>query len=191
MEFNVESSARHIHLCERDFLALFGEGAVLNKKRDLTLPNDFLSDKKLTILGAKRNIENVSVLGPNRAQTQVEIAQTDAFSLGFYDVPLRQSGDLKNSHSVSLLNPENGKQINLAEGLIIAQRHLHITRGDANALGLKDNEEISLQFGGARGAVLNNVVARLSAATVVHLDTDESNAIGGQKTTELVKIDIL
>jgi putative phosphotransacetylase len=172
---NVETSARHVHLSPADYEKLFGIDAKLNKVRELSVIGEFLSDKSVTIIGTKRSIENVSVLGPLRQQTQVEISRTDTFYLGEKNVPLRLSGELDDTNPIKLQGT-NGT-VELTEGLIVAKRHLHIPEG----YGVADGDIVTLKTEGERSTAYNNVVVRISNILVptVHLDTDEGNAVGG------------
>jgi putative phosphotransacetylase len=182
-EVAVEISARHIHLCQADFTKLFGRDAVLNKVRDLTVIGEFLSDKSVAVVGAKHSFERVSVLAPLRNETQVELSRTDCFTIGVKDVPLRLSGDTANSAPVKLVG--SAGVVELRQGLIVAGRHLHINQADAEKYGLKDGDNLTMEFGGQRGGSFNNVAVRVSKIVkpTVHLDTDEGNAIGGITTS--------
>jgi putative phosphotransacetylase len=179
MNVNIEISARHVHLAKEDFVKLFGSAAALNKIRDLSVIGEFLSDKTVTILGPKKNIEKVAVLGPFRKKTQAEISRTDCFVLGIKNVPVRLSGDLENSAPIKLVG-ENG-EISLPEGMIVAKRHLHISKTDAVKYGLKNGETVNIAAGGVRGVTFGNAIVRISniCGPTVHLDTDEGNAVDG------------
>lgn len=174
--YKVEISARHVHLSPADFQALFGADAVLNKVADLSVSGEFKSDKTVTIVGPKRNLERVAVLGPLRAQTQVEVSVTDTYTLGVANVPTRLSGDLAGSAPVKLRGSQG--EIDLPEGMIIAQRHLHISRTDMAKYGLTDGQTIDIVAGDTRAVTFHQVVVRESAVAypTVHLDTDEGNA---------------
>ena len=176
-DYRVEISARHVHLSQADFVTLFGADAKMEKVKDLSISGEFKSDKSVTIVGPKRNLERATVLGPLRAQTQVEIAVTDSYTLGVKDVPVRLSGDLHGSAPVTLVGPAGTVQ--LAEGLIIALRHIHINRDDLKKYGLKPGQAIDLTVGDTRQVTFHNVVVRESAVDfpTVHLDTDEGNAV--------------
>ena len=124
----VETSARHVHLSDADLETLFGKGAVLHKKKDLSQPGQFASEERVDVVGPKKTLARVSVLGPTRKQTQVELAMTDARSIGI-DAPIRESGDLEGSAGCKLVGPAG--EIELSEGVIIAKRHIHTTPEDA------------------------------------------------------------
>jgi putative phosphotransacetylase len=182
-ESAVEISARHVHLCHDDFVKLFGESAVLTKVRDLSVIGEFLSDKYVAVVGAKRTFDRVSVVGPLREKSQVELARTDCLNAGIKNVPLRLSGDVGGSAPVKLVG-EKGKA-ELKQGLIVAKRHLHISEADAAKYGIKHGGVISMEFGGERGGRFDNLAVRVSniARPTIHLDTDEGNAIGGITAT--------
>lgn len=176
-DYRVEISARHVHLSQADFVALFGADAKMENVKPLSVNGEFKSDKTVTIVGPKRNLERVAVLGPFRAQTQIEISVTDSYTLGVKDVPTRMSGDLHGSAPVTLMGT-NGT-VQLKEGMIIALRHLHINHADLQKYGLKDGQKIAITVGDTRQVTFHNVVVRESAVAfpTVHLDTDEGNAV--------------
>ena len=172
----VETSARHVHLSDADLETLFGKGAVLHKKKDLSQPGQFASEERVDVVGPKKTLARVSVLGPTRKQTQVELAMTDARSIGI-DAPIRESGDLEGSAGCKLVGPAG--EIELSEGVIIAKRHIHTTPEDAAEIGVTNGEIVSIKLDTAeRALTFGDVVVRVSPnyATVVHIDTDESNA---------------
>jgi len=156
---------------------LFGKDYKLTKDRDLMQPGEFASKESVTIKGPKGEIKKVRVLGPVRKATQVEISKTDSFMLGI-SVPVRISGDTKNSAPITLIGP-NGL-IEIKEGCIIAKRHVHMTPADAEFFQLKDGETIRVKIDGERGLVFDNVVARVRQDMTLefHVDTDEANAAG-------------
>jgi len=170
-------SARHLHICISDLEKLFGKDYKLTKDRDLMQPGEFASKESVTIKGPKGEIKKVRVLGPVRKATQVEISKTDSFMLGI-SVPVRISGDTKNSAPITLIGP-NGL-IEIKEGCIIAKRHVHMTPADAEFFQLKDGETIRVKIDGERGLVFDNVVARVRQDMTLefHVDTDEANAAG-------------
>ena len=185
----VETSARHVHLSDADLETLFGKGAVLHKKKDLSQPGQFASEERVDVVGPKKTLARVSVLGPTRKQTQVELAMTDARSIGI-DTPIRESGDLEGSAGCKLVGPAG--EIELSEGVIIAKRHIHTTPEDAAEMGVTNGEIVSIKLDTAeRALTFGDVVVRVSPnyATVVHIDTDESNAANckGEVYCEIVK----
>lgn len=178
MKFVVETSARHVHLSQADLDILFGTGYKLTKKKDLSQPGQYACEERVTIAGPKKELAGVSILGPVRKDTQVELSLTDARSLGI-TAPIRESGDIAGSGACSLVGP-NGK-IELKEGVIIAKRHVHATNEEAKALGVSNGEVVSVKIDtDARSLIFGDVVVRVSDtyALAMHIDTDESNAAG-------------
>lgn len=171
MKVTVGISNRHVHLKKEDFLKLFGENAVLEKKIDLHQPHNFASTSFVTIKTAKNEIEKVRVLGEFREYTQVEISKTDAYYLGI-SPPIRESGDIKNGATVTLVGPKGEIEVN---SCILAERHIHITKEDKEKYQLPD--VVSLKIEGEKGGILHNVHLRTSenAYFECHLDTDEAN----------------
>ncbi|MCI7601719.1 MAG: phosphate propanoyltransferase [Candidatus Onthovivens sp.] len=187
----VETSARHIHVTQEALEYLLGEGATLNPKKMLSQPGQFASDTKLDIVGPKNTIKGVSILGPVRTECQVEVSATDARTLGV-KAPIRESGDIKGSAPITLVNPANGKSIDLAEGLIIAKRHIHMNEEDAKEFGVKNGDVVSVKVTGTgREIVFGDTVVRVKSrfALAMHIDTDESNAGNcfGEVYGELIK----
>ena len=172
----VETSARHVHLSPKDFESLFGVGASLTLKKHLSQPGQFACEERVTIVGPRKELANVSILGPFRKQTQVEISATDARSLGIAPI-VRESGDLKETPGCKIIGP-NG-EIELKEGVIIAKRHIHATSSDAQVLGLSDKQIVSVKLATPqRPLIFGDVVVRIndSYALAMHIDTDEANA---------------
>ena len=178
MKVKIEVSARHIHLCQKDIDVLFGENYKLKIKRELSQPGQFLSNEKLTIQNQNYFIENVSVLGPARDKTQVEISMTDARKLKI-NATIRESGDLINSPGCVLIGP-NGK-LKINQGVIIAKRHIHVNPSDEIAKFFKSGDECNLKIKTKfRSLILNQTVIRISNkfSLAAHIDTDEANAAG-------------
>ncbi len=175
-EILVETSARHIHLTKEAVEALFGNGYELTKKKDLSQPGQFACAEKLTVVGPKGTLK-ASILGPVRSANQVELSLTDARSIGV-TAPIRESGDIAGSGACKLVNPENGAEIELTEGVIAAKRHIHLTPKDAEELKVKDKQIVSVKINSERSVVFGDVVIRVSDkfAPAMHIDTDESNA---------------
>ena len=171
----VETSARHVHLSSADIEALFGAGHELTVKKMLSQPGQFACEERVDVVGPKNTIKNVSVLGPARKASQVEISLTDARTLGI-SVPVRESGDLAGSAPVKLVGPAG--EVELAEGAIAAQRHVHLTPETAEKLGVKDKEIVMTKLDTPRSLIFDDVVIRVSPAfaDAMHIDTDESNA---------------
>ena len=187
MSFLVETSARHIHVTQEAVEVLFGTGYQLTKKKDLSQPGQYACNERVTVVGPKKELANVSILGPVRPANQVELSVTDARSIGI-NAPVRDSGDTAGSGACKLGGPCG--EVEMSEGVIVAKRHLHITPEDAAAMGVKDKEIIKVACGGeGRKLVFDDVVVRVSEkfATAMHIDTDESNACGGANVGEIVR----
>lgn len=175
-EVLVEVSARHVHVTEDALKILFGEDAKLEVKKELSQPGQFVSDKKVNLIGKKKNIMNVSILGPCRNLNQVEVSKTDARTLG-YDAPIRQSGDVEGSESITLEGPLGS--VTLIEGLIVAKRHMHLDVDTAEKLNVNDNDIVKIKLTEKeRSLIFDDVVVRVGKnyRPAVHLDTDEGNA---------------
>ena len=172
----VETSARHIHLSREAVDHLFGEGYQLTNKKELSQPGQYACAEKLLVVGPKGSLK-ASILGPTRNASQVEISLTDARSIGV-SAPIRESGDIKGSGACKLVNPENGKELELSEGVIAAKRHIHLTPEAAAEMGVTDKEIVSVKITSERTAILGDVVVRVSPsfAPAMHIDTDEANA---------------
>ncbi len=185
----VETSARHVHVTEADLETLFGKGAALTPKKDLSQPGQFACVERVDIIGPKRELKNVSILGPTRSATQVELSLTDARSIGV-DAPIRESGDVAGSGVCKLVGPCG--EVELKEGVIAAKRHIHATPADAERLGLVDKQVVSVKIDSdGRSLVFGDVVVRVSKnySWAMHIDTDESNAAGcsGEVYGEVIK----
>ncbi|MFA6624229.1 MAG: PduL/EutD family phosphate acyltransferase [Bacilli bacterium] len=194
--FIVETSAHHIHVTDATLEALFGAGAKLTVKKMLSQPNMFASEERLDVVyhATIKNkvtgemekkdftLKNLSILGPTRKADQIEISLTEARSLKA-DVPIRESGDTKGSCPCTLVNPKNGNRVDCPEGMIVAKRHIHMTPKDAADFGVKNGDIVAVKIKSQNGrsAVLGDTVIRVSDtyALAMHIDTDESNAIGG------------
>jgi putative phosphotransacetylase len=172
----VETSARHAHLSEEHIEILFGKGAKLTHKKDLSQPGQFACEERVTIVGPKKSIPNVIILGPARPSTQVEVSFTDARTLGL-DAPVRESGDIAGSAGCKIIGPAG--EVEITEGVIVAKRHIHITPADAEAFGVEDKQVVSVKIeNDSRTTIFGDVVCRVSPkfAAAMHIDTDESNA---------------
>ena len=185
----VETSARHVHVSPADLETLFGKGAKLTVKKMLSQPGQFACEERVTIVGPRRSIPNVSILGPVRAKTQVEVSATDARNLGI-DIVIRESGDIAETPGCKLIGP-NG-EIELSEGEIVAKRPLHLTPKDAEEMGLKDKQVVSVKIDNdQRSIIFGDVVIRVREdfAVAMHIDTDESNAgaVGINTYGEIIK----
>ena len=173
----VETSARHIHVSLDALEALFGKGYQLTNKKDLSQPGQYACAEKLEVVGPKGKIK-ASILGPVRPATQVELSLTDARSIGV-SAPIRESGDVANTPGCKLVNPENGNEYEITEGVIAAKRHIHLTPLDAESFGVSDKEIASVKIDSdGRSTTYGDVVVRVSDkfAAAMHIDTDEANA---------------
>ena len=170
-------SNRHIHLSQEDLEKLFGPGYQLTNTKDLVQPGQFACKETLTVCGPKGAIEKVRVLGPVRKQTQVEILAGDTYKLGVKG-EVRMSGVLGGTPGVTLTGPKGSVQI--PEGVMIAQRHIHMSCEDAARFGVTDGEIVDLESEGTRSGLLHDVVIRANnnSRLECHLDTEEANALG-------------
>lgn len=187
--FIVETSARHVHLSASDLETLFGKGYELKFRKDLSQPGQFATFDKVDIVGPKRTLSGVTILGPTRKQTQVELSLTDARSIGI-TAPIRESGDLANSAPCKVVGPCG--EVELSEGVIIAMRHIHMLPEDAERLGVNDKQIVSVKINSPeRKTIFGDVLVRVTptSALAMHIDTDEANAAGisGQEG-EIVEI---
>ena len=185
----IETSSRHVHLTEEDIVALFGEGAKLTHKKDLSQPGQFACEERVMIVGPKKSIPNVIILGPARKATQVEVSMTDARTLGV-NAPVRESGDLAGSAGCKIVGPAG--EIEIEEGVIVAKRHIHLTPEDAEQFGVEDKQIVCVKVESAgRSLIFGDVVVRVSPkfAAAMHIDTDESNAAAafGEIYGEIIK----
>lgn len=169
-------SNRHIHLSKKDLTNLFGEDYKMTKLKDLSQPGQYACKETLTICGPRGAIEKVRILGPIRSKTQVEVLAGDCFSLGA-PPHTRLSGNLSNTPGITLIGPKGSVQLN--EGLIVAQRHIHMTPKDAKNFEVHDGQIVSIQFDDLRGGIYNNVAIRANddCALECHIDIDEANAM--------------
>jgi putative phosphotransacetylase len=174
-KIKVSVSNRHLHISQKDLETLFGKGYELTKLKDLSQPDQFACNEIVTIVGPKRQIEKVRILGPVRPETQVEVSVTDCYTLGIKPI-LRQSGDIKGSSGIKIVGPKG--EINLNEGAIVAARHLHLHTDDAKRLNLKDKDIIKIMVDSVRPVVFDDVLVRVNEkfAEDFHIDTDEANA---------------
>ena len=183
----VEISARHVHLSVEHIAILFGEGASLTWKRDLSQPGQFLCEERVTLIGPKSSFERIAILGPARPNTQVELSFTDARTLGV-EAPIRESGDIKGSCAIEIVGPKG--TVKISEGVIIAKRHIHITPEDAEKYGVSDKQIVKVRVLGGRSLIYDEVVIRVNASfqTRMHIDFDEANAaaISGEVEGEII-----
>ena len=172
---NLEASGRHVHVTREQALTLFGHP--LTRKRDLSQPGQFVANERVTVIGPKGRFEHVAVLGPERKEAQVEISLTDGKTLGIVP-PVRPSGSVEDSPGAVLAGPEG--TVKLTQGVIAAQRHIHMIPEDAKRFGVRDKQVVRLRTFTNRPLVFEDVLVRVSPdyATYAHLDYDEANACG-------------
>ena len=171
----LEASGRHVHVTKEQAQQLFGHG--LTPKRPLSQPGQYLANERVTVIGPKGEFQNVAVLGPERKEAQIEISLTDGRTLGI-TAPVRASGSVQNSPGAVLAGPVG--RVTVQQGVIAAQRHIHVHTDDAQRLGVKDRQVVKLQTFTDRPVIFEDVLVRVSPdfATFVHLDYDEANACG-------------
>ena len=177
MKVMVETSARHLHVTQQDLETLFGAGAVLSNKKDLSQPGQFATNEKVEVVGPKGSMK-MSILGPVRPETQIELALTDARKLGI-TAPIRESGDLAGTPGCKLVGPAG--EVELDHGVIIAKRHIHFNVEEAKEAGVEDKQIVSVKLDyNGRSLIFGDVVCRVSPkyAAAMHIYTDESNAAG-------------
>lgn len=183
-EVLVEISARHVHVSQEHLEALFGKGYELTVKKMLSQPGQYACEERVRVVGTKGEFPAVSILGPVRPATQVELSLTDARSIGVA-APVRESGDIAGSGACKLVGPAG--EIELTEGVMAAKRHIHATTKDAEEMGLENGEIVSVEIPTAndRSLTFGDVVVRVSDsyALAMHIDTDEANAAGMKPNT--------
>lgn len=188
MMLPVAISNRHVHLSQSDLEVLFGKGFELTKMKDLSQPGQFAANEQVDLVGPKRTISGVRILGPARKTTQAEISVTDAFTLGVAPV-VKNSGDLEGTPGIKLVGPSG--EVVLDRGCIVASRHIHMHTSDAENFGVKDKDVVSIRTGGPRPVVFENVLVRVNTdyGLEMHVDTDEGNAalLKNGTMVELVK----
>lgn len=185
-KLTVHASARHMHICRKDMDILFGAGSQLTLDRPLFQEGNFAARETVTLIGPRsRLISNLRILGPMREQSQVELAFTDAISLGFENVPVRLSGNIAGTPGAVIMGPRG--VIELKEGVIRAAIHVHMNPAEAAHFGVKAGDLMKLRTGGPAGITFNNVHVRIDAKSKlnVHMDTDEANACGLHLTSDI------
>lgn len=177
-------SNRHVHLSQYDLNMLFGTGYELTKTKELSQPGQYACKETVTICGPKGAIEKVRILGPVRGKTQVEILAGDCFKLGVKSEP-RLSGDLSGTPGITIVGPQGS--VRTREGLIIAQRHIHMLPSDAAQFGVEDGQNVSIEADGIRGGIFHGVVIRVTKESGLecHIDTEEANAMGLDSTSKI------
>ena len=183
----VETSARHVHLSQEAIDTLFGKGYTLTNKKDLSQPGQFACEEKVEVIGPKGSLK-MSILGPARPASQVEISLSDARTLGV-KAPVRESGDIANTPGCTIKVGDN--VVEISEGVIVAKRHIHMTTADAAEIGVSDKQIVKVKLDTARPLIYDDVVVRVSDkfALAMHIDTDECNAAGaaGEIYGEIIK----
>lgn len=172
----IETSARHVHLSKEHIDILFGAGHELTFKKALSQPGQFACEERVTVVGEKKEIKNISILGPARSATQVEVSLTDARTLGV-KAPVRESGDIAGSGACKIIGPCG--EVEISEGVIAAKRHIHLTPEAAAEMGVKDKQIVCVKIDSdGRKTIFGDVVIRVSDkfSPAMHIDTDESNA---------------
>lgn len=172
----IETSARHIHVSQADLETLFGAGYELTPKKDLSQPGQFACEERVTVVGPKKELAGVSILGPVRPETQVEISLSDARAIGVTAL-IRESGETEGTMGCKLVGPAG--EVEIDHGVICAKRHIHMTPADAEKYGLENKQIVSVKASGTgRETIFGDVVVRVSDkfALAMHIDTDECNA---------------
>lgn len=183
----IETSARHVHVSQKDLEVLFGEGYELTPVKDLSQPGQYACEERVTIVGSKKELGRVSILGPVRPETQVELSATDCRSIGV-GIAVRESGVIDGTPGCKIVGPKG--EIEIDKGVIVAKRHIHMTTADAEKFGVSDKEIVSVKAeSDGRSLIFGDVVVRVSDsyALAMHIDTDESNAALGVKEGYIVK----
>ena len=187
MKVTIGVSNRHVHITKEHIEVLFGKDFELTKIKDLNQPGQYASTSKVTFKTDKDSIDGVRVLGPVRDYTQVEISKTDAFKLGL-NPPVRNSGNLKESAPITIVGPVG--TVDLKEGCIIADRHIHITKEQMEQFGFVGIKEVKVKLDGIKGGTLEHVELKVSnpAYFELHLDTDDANAhlVGNNDIGEII-----
>jgi len=185
----VEISARHAHVTQKDLEILFGEGATLTPTKPLSQPGQFATAQKIDVIGPRNTLKGVTILGPVRSATQVEVAATEARTLGI-KAPIRESGNVAGSAGATLIGPAGS--IVIEEGVIVAKRHIHFSDVEAVEYNVQDKEVVMVKVSSDdRSLIFDDVVVRVhpNFKAAMHIDTDESNAAGisGEVMGEIIK----
>lgn len=189
IKFIVETSARHVHVTQEHLDILFGKGAELHYKKELSQPGQYACEERVDIVGSKKTMAGVSILGPCRAATQIELSLTDARAIGV-NAPIRESGNIAGSGACKLIGPKG--EVELTEGVIAAKRHIHIEPEVAAKMGVQDKDVVSVKLHTAdRSLTFGDVICRVDPAyrAAMHIDTDEANAAAcsGEVMGEIIK----
>ncbi|MFI5346890.1 MAG: phosphate propanoyltransferase [Elusimicrobiota bacterium] len=188
LDIPVGVSNRHCHLTREHFKILFGAAAEPKRVKDIKQPGFYAAEELISVQGPKGVVHKIRLVAPYRDHTQIELAVTDAFMIGL-NPPVRESGDVKGSAGATLVGPAG--KVDIKEGVIVAQRHLHFSPSEAKALGVASGEVVRVRAGTGKGrsTVFEDVVVRVSDkySLEFHVDTDEANA-AGIKTGDIVHI---
>ncbi|MDI0266632.1 phosphate propanoyltransferase [Clostridioides difficile] len=186
MKLPIALSNKHVHLSQADIDVLFGAGHELTKFKPLSQPGQYACEEKVDLVGPKGTLKGVRVLGPARANTQVEISLADGFPLGV-KAPIKESGDIAGTPGVKLVGPAG--EVEMKEGVIVASRHIHMSNEDAAKFGVADKQIVKVKTSGPRALVFENVLVRASDSfnLEMHVDMEEGNA-AGVKNGELVEL---
>ena len=182
----LEMSARHVHVSKEDLEILFGKGYTLKKKKDLSQPGQFACEEKVEVIG-ERGSAMMSILGPERKNTQVEVSLTDARTLGL-KAPVRESGDLLDAGPVTLKGPAG--EVSKEHAVIAAKRHIHMNENDAKNYSVSNGEIVKVEVNSNdRKLIFDDVVIRVSNSysLAMHIDTDEANACVGANEAKILK----
>ena len=183
----VETSVKHVHVSQEDLEKLFGKGYELTPRKSLSQPGQFACEERVIIEGPKGQLKGLSILGPVRSATQVELAITDCRAVGI-SAPIRESGDIEGTPGCKIIGPAG--EVEIDKGVIVAKRHIHMTPEDAAAFGVADKEVVSVKIDSReRSTIYGDTVVRVSPrfSLAMHLDTDEGNAVLGGTQGELIK----
>ncbi|MBR3199156.1 MAG: phosphate propanoyltransferase [Bacilli bacterium] len=175
-------SNRHVHLTEKTYKKLFGEKP-LEVAKKLRQPEQFASNRFVTIKTEAGEINKVRVVGPLRKYNQVEISKTDSYLLKI-NPPIRESGNIKGSCPITIIGDSG--EVHLKEGCILANRHIHITPDEIKKYNLENIKKVKIKINGKKPGILENVYLKIAKKSKLelHLDTDDSNAFNvktGQK----------
>ncbi len=184
MRVSVGVSNRHVHLTKEIYDLLFDEE--ISKFRDLDQKGQFAANQKVTLKNGDRIIQNVRLVGPFREYNQVEISRTDCYKLKV-NPPVRDSGCLEDSEKITLVGPKGS--VYLDKGVIIANRHIHITPNDMQKYGLKKDEVVCVSVKSEKSGILKDIHLKVqeSASLKLHLDTDDANAFN-IKSDDIVEV---
>lgn len=188
MKVTIGISNRHVHLTKEHLEILFGKDYELQILRPVNQPGQFASVEKVTLETPKNKIDGVRILGPIRPYTQVEISKTDAIKLGL-NPPVRDSGDIAGSEPITIIGP-SGK-VELKEGCILANRHIHMTPEQRTQFGLEGISKVGIKIEGEKGGIMKDVHIKSADASYyeMHIDTDDANAFllhNGQEVEILI-----